>query len=290
MKTRIAKFIADSGIASRREAEKLIADGKVFVNGARIDTPVFFVDGSEKVIVNGRDALPARPESGRFGETSLPIRLFAFHKPINTITSTSDPQGRKTIYDVLAQTQHSTFNTQHLKYIGRLDYKTTGLLLLTNDGALAREMTLPSSGLKRVYIAHLHPKKIGVTPTKVGVQCAAGINNCCAAVVPGLRRYDARNQKALRNFLSPLNSDDTIFDAARSGATIDGVKYAPMDIEVLSRYPLSVKLTLTEGKKNEIRIVMAWLGFMVKKLHRISYGNYELGDLKPGEIKELTRL
>jgi 23S rRNA pseudouridine2605 synthase len=143
-----------------------------------------------------------------------------------------------------------------------LDYKTTGLLLLTNDGELARKMTLPSSGLKRVYIATLHPKKFG------DIKSAA-------------------RAKSLRNFLSPLNSDDTIFDAARNGATIGGIKYAPMEIEVLSRYPLSVKLTLTEGKKNEIRIVMDWLGFMVKKLHRISYGEYELGDLKPGEIRLL---
>jgi 23S rRNA pseudouridine2605 synthase len=244
VKTRLAKFIADTGIASRREAEKLIAAGNVFVNGEKIITPVFFVDGAEKIIVNGKEITRNKDE------------LYLFHKPINTITSRNDPQGRKTIYDVLPK------KYENLKYIGRLDYKTTGLLLMTTNGDLAREMTLPSSGLKRVYIAHLHPKNF------------AEIKSPSRA-------------KALRGFLSPLNSDDIIFDAVRRGATIDEIKYEPMEIKVLSRYPLSIQIALTEGKKNEIRIAMDWLGFMVKKLHRISYGEYELGDLQVGEIRKI---
>ena len=243
MKTRLAKFIADSGFASRREAEKLITDGVVFVNDKKIITPVFFVDGDEKIIVNGKTISQNRDE----------VQIYLFHKPINTITSRSDPNGRKTIYDVLPK------KYENLKYIGRLDYKTTGLLLLTNDGELARKMTLPSSGLKRVYIATLHPKNFAEIKSPV-------------------------RAKALRGFLSPLSSGDEIFDTLRRGATIDGIKYEPMDIQVLTRYPLSIQITLTEGKKNEIRIAMDWLGFMVKKLHRISYGKYHLGDLSAGDI------
>ncbi|MFA7188439.1 MAG: pseudouridine synthase, partial [Alphaproteobacteria bacterium] len=233
MKTRLAKFIADSGVASRREAEKLITDGNVFVNGEKITTPVFFVDGNEKIIINGKPIAKVRDE------------LYIFHKPINTITSRSDPQGRKTIYDILPK------KYENLKYIGRLDYKTTGLLLMTTDGALAQKMTLPSSGLKRVYIATLHPKNF------------AEIKSPARA-------------KALRGFLSPLNSGDEIFDTLRRGATIGKIKYEPMEIQVLTRYPLSIQITLIEGKKNEIRLAMDWLGFMVKKLHRISYGKYQL--------------
>jgi len=256
MKTRLAKFIADSGIASRREAEKFITEGKVFVNGEKILTPVFFVDGSEKIEIKTEGR--SKKAEGKTSKT----RLFAFHKPINTITSLRDPNGRKTIYDVM-DTSTFLLLPSALKYIGRLDYKTTGLLLLTNDGELARKMTLPSSGIKRVYIAQLHPKNF------------AEIKSPARA-------------KALRNFLSPLNSEDAIFDSARNGIKIEGVQYAPMEIEVLSRYPLSVQLTLIEGKKNEIRIVLDYLGFLVKKLHRISYGNIKLGDLKPGQIKELN--
>jgi len=139
MKTRIAKFIADSGIASRRGAEDLIARGVVSVNGMKIDTPVFFVDENDVVVVNGK----------KIG-TQQKTKLYAFHKPINTMTTRTDPDGRKTIYDCLPD------EYKNLKYIGRLDYKTTGLLLMTNDGELARKMTLPSSHIPRTYIATVY--------------------------------------------------------------------------------------------------------------------------------------
>ncbi|MDR0967468.1 MAG: hypothetical protein LBL75_01385 [Rickettsiales bacterium] len=242
MKTRIAKFIAESGIHSRRGAEQMIERGLVFVNDVRVDSPVFFVDGSEKIIVDGT---PITKKSK--------TEIYLFHKPINTITSRNDPQGRKTIYDALPKKYH------HLQYIGRLDYKTTGLLLMTNDGELARKLTLPENKIEREYIATLHPKKIS----------------------------EIKNQRvanALRKFLSPMSDDDSVFDSARHGMSVNKIKYAPMKIEIISRYPLQIKLTLTQGKKNEIRIVLDALGFMVKKLHRIRFGKYELGKLKPGEI------
>lgn len=136
MKTRIAKFISDSGVASRRVAEDLIARGCVSVNGAVIKTPVFFVDASDSVMVNGKIV---RPRSN--------TELYAFHKPVNTMTTAHDPSGRRTIYDCIPP------QYRNLKYVGRLDYKTTGLLLLTNDGDLARKLTLPSSHIPREYIA-----------------------------------------------------------------------------------------------------------------------------------------
>ena len=125
MKIRLAKFIADAGIASRRAAEDLIARGMVSVNGEKVDTPVFFVEDKDVVLVDGKK-VSSKPKT----------KLYAFHKPINTMTTRNDPDGRKTIYDFLPPELHG------LKYIGRLDYKTTGLLLLTNDGELARKMTL----------------------------------------------------------------------------------------------------------------------------------------------------
>ena len=139
MKSRIAKFIANSGIASRRSAEELIANGCVSVNGKKIDTPVFFVDENDTVVVNGKKIIKNQK-----------TELYAFHKPINTMTTRADPSGRKTIYDVLPEKYRS------LKYIGRLDYKTTGLLLMTNDGELARKMTLPSSHIPRTYVATVY--------------------------------------------------------------------------------------------------------------------------------------
>ncbi len=135
-KVRIAKFIADSGVASRRAAEDLITKGHVCLNGARVDNPVIFVDEDDIITIGGKRVMP---------RTST--KLYAFHKPINTMTTNCDPQGRRTIYDCLP------LEYKNLKYIGRLDYKTTGLLLMTNDGELARKLTLPESKIPRVYIA-----------------------------------------------------------------------------------------------------------------------------------------
>ena len=136
MKIRIAKFIADSGVTSRRGAEQMIAEGRVLVNGEVIKTPVHFVDTNDEVKIDGEKVVSRQD-----------TRVYAFHKPIDTVTTTRDPRGRNTIYDVLPREYHN------LRYVGRLDYKTTGLLLMTNDGLLARKLTLPNSDIPRVYIA-----------------------------------------------------------------------------------------------------------------------------------------
>ncbi|MCL2338792.1 MAG: rRNA pseudouridine synthase, partial [Proteobacteria bacterium] len=246
MKTRIAKFIADSGVASRRDAERLIESGAVAVNGAKITTPVFFIDDGDTVSVNGKQ-IPA----------SEKIRIFAFNKPIDTMTTARDPLGRKTIYDILPK------EYKNLKYIGRLDYKTTGLILLTNNGDVARILTLPTSGIIREYIAKLHPK------------------NMIEIASPATAHH-------LRKFLSPVSADDSVFDPLRRGITVDGMKYAPMGVDVLSRYPVSVRIKLREGKKNEIRIAFDAIGLPVAKLSRVSYGGIALGTLVPGAIRELS--
>lgn len=141
MTERIAKFIASSGVASRRAAESLIEQGVVAVNGTVIDTPATFVDENDTVTVNGKDVV--RPTD---------TELYIFNKPMNTMTTRDDPQGRKTIYDCLPD------EYKHLKYVGRLDYRTTGLLLMTNDGELARKLTLPDSKIPRVYVATVNGK------------------------------------------------------------------------------------------------------------------------------------
>ncbi|MBR2012535.1 MAG: rRNA pseudouridine synthase [Alphaproteobacteria bacterium] len=221
MSVRIAKFLSDCGVASRRGAEKLIADGAVAINGNIIDSPVNFVSDADVVTVNGKQI-----------SLSDKTELYAFYKPINTMTTKSDPNGRKTIYDVLPKKYH------HLKYVGRLDFKTTGLLLLTNDGDLARKLTLPSSHIPRVYVAH------------VGGKCDK-------------------------------------LDLARRGMVVDGIKYAPMKITEQEHGVLRIEIT--EGKKNEIRIVMRACGCPVKKLHRINYGKISLGNLTPGQIMKISQ-
>lgn len=221
MTIRIAKFLSNASIASRREAERMIAQGRVSVNGVVIDSPATFINDSDVVAVNGK-IVSANPE----------IELYMFHKPINTMTTRSDPNGRKTIYDCLDSKYHN------LKYIGRLDYKTTGLLLLTNDGELARELTLPSSNVPRTYIA-------------------------------------------------TINGNTKNLDKARHGITVDGIKYRPMEIKVIEDNKLEI--TTTEGKKNEIRIVLRACGAPVTALHRTKYGNISLGNLSVGKIKQIDK-
>ena len=222
MNMRIAKFIAESGAASRRVAENLITDGRVTLNGNVVTSPVTFVADGDSVAIDGKILRPRNT-----------TELYAFHKPINTMTTTRDPMGRKTIYDCLSR------EYKNLKYVGRLDFKTTGLLLLTNDGELARKLTLPASHIPREYIATV-----------------SRINE------------------------SELNS-------ARRGMTVDGIKYRPMQIEVIDNKTLRVRVT--EGKKNEVRIVLRACACPVVKLHRVSFGPVQLGNLSVGKIQKIEQ-
>ncbi len=219
MTVRIAKFLSDSGIASRRGAEDMISHSRVAINGRVIDSPVEFVDDTDVVTVDGVTVCPR-----------VATKLYSFHKPINVMTTVRDPMGRRTIYDCLPA------EYKNLRYVGRLDFKTTGLLLLTNDGELARRLTLPSSHIAREYIATVNK-----------------IDNA------GLGR-------------------------ARAGITVDGISYRPMEIEIMDANNLRVRVT--EGKKNEVRIVLRSCGCPVRKLHRVSFGTIKLGNLSVGKIRE----
>lgn len=137
---RIAKLLARAGVASRREVERMIADGRIAIDGKVLDTPVMILKDLRGVTVDGKPV--AEPE---------PTRLFAFHKPTGLITAESDPKGRPTIYTALRNVLPR--KTPRLMPVGRLDLNTEGLLLLTNDGELKRQMELPSSGIPRVYRA-----------------------------------------------------------------------------------------------------------------------------------------
>jgi 23S rRNA pseudouridine2605 synthase len=136
---RIAKYLASAGVASRRDVEKMIAEGRVTVDGWKLDTPAFKVTGAEKILVDG---LPvSRPD---------PTRLWRYHKPAGLVTTNRDPDGRPTIFEALPK------SLPRVVTIGRLDLNTEGLLLLTNDGELARGLELPATGLERKYRARAY--------------------------------------------------------------------------------------------------------------------------------------
>jgi 23S rRNA pseudouridine2605 synthase len=136
---RIAKVIARAGLASRREAELWIAAGRVAVNGSVIASPAHNVTTADRITVDGAP-LPARERT----------RLFLYHKPRGLMTTHADPQGRPTIFHRLP------LELPRLISVGRLDFNTEGLLLLTNDGALARVLELPATGWLRRYRVRAH--------------------------------------------------------------------------------------------------------------------------------------
>lgn len=133
---RIAKLLARAGIASRREIERMIEEGRIALNGVTLDTPATLLSNLRGVTVDGDPV----------AEAEAP-RLFLFHKPSGCLTAERDPAGRPTIYDRLPD------GLPRLMPVGRLDMTTEGLLLLTNDGELKRYLELPANGVERTYRA-----------------------------------------------------------------------------------------------------------------------------------------
>ncbi|MFQ5622469.1 MAG: pseudouridine synthase [Paracoccaceae bacterium] len=172
---RIAKRLARAGVASRREAERMIAAGRVEVNGRRIDGPAVNVGPADVIAVDGRPV--GEPE---------PVRLWRYHKPTGLLTTARDEKGRATIFDRLPGDMPRVIS------VGRLDMNSEGLMLLTNDGALKRRLELPSTGWLRKYRVRargnpneedLRPLTEGITvggerfrPMKVSIDRQKGAN------------------------------------------------------------------------------------------------------------------
>jgi 23S rRNA pseudouridine2605 synthase len=222
---RIAKVIARAGLASRREAERMIEAGRVTVNGAVITRAALNVTDGDKITVDGKPL--GAPE---------PARLWLYHKPTGLVTTTRDEQGRATIYDDLPEEMPRVMS------IGRLDINSEGLLLLTNDGAVKRRLELPSTGWLRRYRVRINGR-----PT------------------------------------------DATFEPLRQGLTIDGENFQPMIVSLDRQQGANAWITvaLREGKNREIRRAVEAVGLIVNRLIRVSYGPFQLGQLKPAEVQEV---
>ncbi len=232
-KERIAKRLARAGVASRREVERLIGLGRIAVNGRVLDTPAVLVSSQDIVTVDGRPV--ERPEA---------TRVWRFHKPVGLITAAKDPAGRPTVFDALPE------GMPRVVKVGRLDINSEGLLLLTNDGELARALELPSTGWVRRYRARARGK---VTQDKLDT-LKTGI------VIEGVR-------------YGPIE------------ATLDKAKEKSADGKAPANLWISV--SLTEGKNREVRKVLEHLGVTVNRLIRLSYGPFQLGTLAEGEVAEI---
>ena len=189
---RIAKWLARAGVASRRDAERLVAEGKVTLNNAAVTHPATFVTPGDLVQVNGRLVDP--PDR---------TRMWRYHKPDGLVTTHHDPQGRPTVFDKLREQLPRVIS------VGRLDLTSEGLLLLTNDGELARRLELPATGWIRRYRVRVHgapdPRALaalgkGVTidgvrygPIEAGLDSRKGEN---AWLTVGLR--EGRNREIRR--------------------------------------------------------------------------------------------
>ncbi|SFI34939.1 pseudouridine synthase [Aerobium aerolatum] len=222
---RIARRLARVGIASRRDAEDIIAAGRVRLNGKVLDTPAVNVGPNDRIEVDGQ-LIPAVERT----------RVFLFHKPAGVVTTNRDPEGRTTVFDVLPQ------GLPRLMTVGRLDINTEGLLLLTNDGGLSRVLELPTTGWLRRYRVRVHGKV-----------------------------------------------DQAALDSLKDGIAVDGVFYGAVEA-TLDREQGSnawLMLGLREGKNREVKNILGAIGLEVTRLIRVSFGPFQLGELREGEVREL---
>ncbi len=224
---RIAKYIAHAGYCSRRDAEVLVAEGRVKVNGEVIETPATIItDHSVKI-------------DDKLISLKKDVRLWLFHKPKGIITTSKDEKNRKTIFDFMPKTMPRVIS------VGRLDFNTEGLLLLTTNGDFARYLELPKTKLQRKYRARVFGKV---------------------------------NHERLQRL--------------EKGITVDGTRYGSIKVSVDNEGDSNSWLTIMieEGKNREIRKVMEHLGLQVNRLIRTSFGPFELGELKVGDLQEVSRL
>jgi len=224
---RLQKYLAHAGNAARRKCEELIAAGRVSVNGMVVTEMGTQVQDGDEVRVDGQ---AVRTEEVR--------QYILYHKPMGEVSTVSDPEGRPTVLD-----RFRDFPAR-LYPVGRLDFDSEGLLLLTNDGELAQRMLHPSSEVEKVYLARV----AGDVP------------------LDAIRRL-------------------------REGVEIDGRKTSPAKVRAIRRTMVETVLLVTihEGRNRQVRRMLEAVGHTVLLLRRVQFGPLQLGDLKRGQWRALTR-
>jgi 23S rRNA pseudouridine2605 synthase len=250
---RLQKIIAAAGIASRRNAEKLIAAGAVSVNG-------------QIVTELGTKADPERDHirvNGKLLHGAERHVYLLMNKPKGYVTTVKDPEGRPTVMDLLRGIRGRVYP------VGRLDYASEGLLLLTNDGELAHKLMKAASHVPKVYVV-----KVAGTPEESGLD--------------KLRRGMSISSEATRNDRTRLRTGVDTRIPKKHARPAQRVKTAPTKIRLIREGDNPwYELTLTEGKNRQIRRMFEEIGHHVEKIKRVRYGPLSL-DIPPGEFRRLS--
>jgi 23S rRNA pseudouridine2605 synthase len=216
---RLNAYLARAGVASRRGADRLIKAGRISVNG-RMGQLNDDVSDADDIKVNGRRI------------SSQNLRYVLLYKPAGYITTLKDPENRVKVTDLVKI-------DERVVPVGRLDFNTTGALLLTNDGELANKLMHPSSKIDKVYEADVEGK-----------------------------------------------IEDEALNKLSNGVQLEDGKTAPATVKKLTEN--KVELIIHEGRKHQVKKMLAVVGLKTKKLHRARYSNLDLAGLKPGHWRELT--
>ena len=245
---RLQKIIAAAGIASRRKAEQLITSGLVSVNGQTVTELGSKADPEcDHIKVNGK--LLKGPERSIY---------LLLHKPKGYVTTVTDPEGRPTVLDLVRGVGTRVYP------VGRLDYLSEGLLLLTNDGELAQKLTHASSHVPKTYVV-----KVSGQPSEQGIE-------------------KLRRGMALPAERAPLKTPAAKASAAKQRRRSEAVRTAPARIQLLREAANPwYEVTLTEGRNRQIRRMFEEIGHHVEKIKRVRYGPLEL-DVEPGKFRHLT--
>lgn len=245
---RLQKIIAAAGLASRRKAEQLIASGQVSVNGATVMELGAKADPEiDRIVVSGRPV-----------GTAQQYVYLLLNKPKGHVATVTDPQGRPTVMDLVRSTRARVYP------VGRLDYLSEGLLLLTNDGILAQKLTHASSHVPKTYLVKVsgQPSEAQIARLRTGIFLPAEIRRLKPTAPQEAGPTAMRRSKAVRT--------------------------APARIKLVreSANPW-YEITLIEGRNRQIRRMFEQIGHHVEKIRRIRYGPLEL-DVEPGQFRHLT--
>ncbi len=236
---RIAKALARAGVGSRRDVERMIGEGRISMDGKTLETPAVLVKSLKGIKVDGEVV-----------EQASETKLWRMHKTRGMLTTHKDPEGRRTVFDKLPKHMGRVIS------VGRLDMNTEGLLLLTNDGALARWMELPSNALVRKY---------------------------------RVRVYGRVDEKALAKLIDGITIDGVHYgevDAKLEGRSRKSQKDDDGPRQSSANTWLTV--AIREGKNREVRRVMEHLGLTVNRLIRTNYGPFSLGTLPIGTAAQVN--